>query len=273
MERALIARVAHEINRAYCASIGDASQPEWESAPEWQRASALAGVDMHLANPEATPEQSHESWLAQKLEDGWKYGPVKDADKKEHPCCVPYAELPTEQKSKDYLFRAVVHALKGLPDTVQVQQPAPTRQLSAVRALRDAGADIVAITYRGRKIYRDRTSIRSTWQPGETKRVPTRDAEVLLRFIEFAVAAPDDETEALPESNEDDDVATLVASQAQREDAVRQELEGTLNLVETMDKDALEAYAAKYEVCLDKRRAVAALRTEVANLIEQFGVR
>lgn len=105
MDRIAIARVAHEINRAYCASLGDVSQPAWEDAPEWQKASALVGVDMHLAKPDATPEQSHESWLAQKTAEGWKFGPVKDAEKKEHPCCVPYAELPAEQKAKDYLFR------------------------------------------------------------------------------------------------------------------------------------------------------------------------
>ena len=71
---------------------------------------------MHLANPDATPEQSHESWLEQKIADGWVYGAVKDPDAKTHPCCVPYEELPVEQKAKDYLFRAVVHALKDIPD-------------------------------------------------------------------------------------------------------------------------------------------------------------
>ena len=40
-----------------------------------------------------------------------------------------------------------------------------------------------------------------------------------------------------------------------------------------MDKNALEAYAAKYETNLDKRKSEATLRAQVANLIEQFGVR
>lgn len=106
-----IGRVAHEVNRAYCASIGDHSQPAWEDAPQWQKESAIAGADFHLANPAATPENSHESWLAQKQADGWKYGSVKDPEKKEHPCFVPYLELPPEQRSKDYIFRAVIHAL------------------------------------------------------------------------------------------------------------------------------------------------------------------
>lgn len=107
-----IAQVAHEINKAYCESIGDMSQPSWEDAPDWQRASAIHGVDFHLNNPDATPSASHESWFKQKEQDGWKYGPIKDADKKEHPCFVPYDQLPTEQKSKDYLFRQICHSLK-----------------------------------------------------------------------------------------------------------------------------------------------------------------
>ena len=107
-----IARVAHEINRAYCAALGDHSQPTWEDAPSWQRESAVAGVKFHIANPDAEPDASHEEWLRVKREDGWEYGPTKDPEHKLHPCFVPFDELPPEQKAKDYLFRAVVHALR-----------------------------------------------------------------------------------------------------------------------------------------------------------------
>jgi RyR domain len=110
-----IARVAHEVNRAYCQALGDTSQPPWEIAPEWQRVSAISGVVFHSANPDASPVDSHNAWLKEKAADGWNYGPVKDDVKKEHPCFVPYANLPTEQKAKDYLFRAVVQELLLLP--------------------------------------------------------------------------------------------------------------------------------------------------------------
>ena len=109
--RTLAARTAHEVNRAYCASIGDNSQPAWDDAPKWQQDSALAGVDAHMAN-DLTPEQSHESWLEQKRRDGWKQGPMKDAVLKQHPCFCPYSELPQEQRAKDYLFGAVMGAFK-----------------------------------------------------------------------------------------------------------------------------------------------------------------
>lgn len=107
-----VAKVAHEINRAYCDSIGDNSQTSWDDAPDWQKSSAVNGVSFHIDNPNAKPSNSHESWYAEKEAAGWKYGPVKDAEKKEHPCFVPYDELPTEQKSKDYLFKQVIESLK-----------------------------------------------------------------------------------------------------------------------------------------------------------------
>lgn len=106
-----IARVCHEANRAYCASIGDASQVAWDDAPQWQRDSAVNGVIFCLANPDAPPSANHDSWLAEKERAGWRYGPVKDAEAKTHPCFVTYDQLPIEQQKKDALFKAVVAAL------------------------------------------------------------------------------------------------------------------------------------------------------------------
>lgn len=107
-----IARVAHEVNRAYCSAIGDNSQLSWEDAADWQRESAINGVRYALTNDSVTPEEQHDAWSLDKIQAGWKWGPVKDPDKKEHPCLVRYDELPLEQKVKDYLFRAVVSTLK-----------------------------------------------------------------------------------------------------------------------------------------------------------------
>lgn len=106
-----IARTCHEANRAFCISQGDTTQPHWEDAPEWQKESARAGVRLHL-HAYASVEQSHESWMKQKTDDGWVYGETKDAEKKTHPCIVPYSELPPEQRFKDYLFRSIVHEFK-----------------------------------------------------------------------------------------------------------------------------------------------------------------
>jgi hypothetical protein len=50
----------------------------------------------------------------QKKAAGWQYGPIKDGDKKENPCCVPYDNLPKEQKVKDVLVICIVRALTGV---------------------------------------------------------------------------------------------------------------------------------------------------------------
>jgi hypothetical protein len=109
-----IAWVAHGTNRIYCLTQGDLSQPPWQAAPTWQRKSAINGVQFHIDNPDAGCSGSHENWLKEKAADGWVYGEVKDPEKKEHPCCVPYEDLPAEQKVKDALFVGVVRALKEL---------------------------------------------------------------------------------------------------------------------------------------------------------------
>lgn len=105
VERA--ARAAHTMNQVYCQSIGDMSQPDWIDAPDWQKDSARVGVQAIMDNPEVTPAELHQSWLDQKLKDGWRYSKFKDPETKEHPCMVPYSELPEDQQRKDGLLRAI----------------------------------------------------------------------------------------------------------------------------------------------------------------------
>lgn len=106
-----IAMICHEANRAYCATLGDYSQPKWEDAPDWQKESEVAGVRLHAENSDSTPMDSHNTWLDQKEKEGWVYGAVKNPALKEHPCMVPFDQLPPEQQTKNYLFQAIVHAL------------------------------------------------------------------------------------------------------------------------------------------------------------------
>lgn len=105
------ARLAHEVNRAYCKAIGDDSQVSWEDAPQWQKQSAINGVMFHWRTPDATPEDSHEKWMEEKIKDGWVYGLYKDPSNKKHPCIIPYDQLPLEQRVKDYLFKAVCNSV------------------------------------------------------------------------------------------------------------------------------------------------------------------
>lgn len=105
-----IAQVCHEANRGLCESTGDFSQPLWALAPQWQRESAIEGVKFHQSG-EYGPSASHEKWMADKVAQGWVYGSLKLPELKQHPCLVPFDQLPIEQQKKDSLFAAIVKAL------------------------------------------------------------------------------------------------------------------------------------------------------------------
>lgn len=104
------AQAAHEVNRAYCAAIGDGLQPSWQDAPNWQRASAVAGAAAAVLHG-MTPPDSHEGWLRAKLLDGWTWGRARDPERKTHPCMLPYRMLPVRQRVKDTIFLAVVQGV------------------------------------------------------------------------------------------------------------------------------------------------------------------
>ncbi|MBU0607799.1 MAG: Ryanodine receptor Ryr [Armatimonadetes bacterium] len=55
----------------------------------------LAALTEYLA------ENAHDLWAAQRMADGWRYGPQRDDDRKLHPCLVPYADLPDSEKQYD----------------------------------------------------------------------------------------------------------------------------------------------------------------------------
>ena len=138
--------------------------------------------------------------------------------------------------------------------------------------------DLTRITYAGRKVYRE-SHTGNTWAPGDTKLVPAIAAEKLLRFVEFNRAGA---ATARAETPADDgkptdaelEAAMVVQDEANRaKEQERQVLESMLLTVQSMDKSALEEYARKYEVELDKRLGVGKLRAEVSTLIEQFGAR
>lgn len=105
-----IARLCHEANRGICEASGDHSQKPWPDAEDWQRNSAIRGVQFALANPDAAADAQHNAWMADKIAEGWVYGSTKDATAKTHPSIIPYDGLPFEQSVKDRVFRAIVFA-------------------------------------------------------------------------------------------------------------------------------------------------------------------
>jgi len=50
---------------------------------------------------EKLSEMEHRRWMAERLMDGWSYGPKRDNRKKIHDLLIPYGELADEEKDKD----------------------------------------------------------------------------------------------------------------------------------------------------------------------------
>ena len=108
----VIAKMCHQANKAWCEIHDDNSQKDWYEAEQWQRDSAIKGVEYRLANPSSGKDAQHNAWMADKVNDGWVFGEVKDAEKKTHPCIVPFEQLPLFQQKKDALFCAIVDSVK-----------------------------------------------------------------------------------------------------------------------------------------------------------------
>lgn len=272
-----IAKVCHEVNRGLCLAMGDDSHVSWEAAPEWQRESSMAGVEMHLANLDATPAESHEAWMLQKAEDGWVLG-EKDEDAKTHPLMVPYHDLPAEQRAKDYAFKAVVAAMASLPgDDAEVLKEEVIALKKELAAGPPAGsANVpgkVPVKYIGkREVYTDglyKTGI--TFEKGKTEMVNADKAALLLKHpdqyvrgeVEEAPTAEVVPPEEMDRSDKDDN--------DDEESRVQDAKDAVMNM---RDADAVREYVkvnfsgAKlhHNLGLDKAKAKA------IGLIGQFGL-
>lgn len=66
------------------------------------------------AEAERLARLEHDRWCAERTRSGWRYGPVRDNDKKTHPSLVPYDELPESEQDKDH--QAVRNLVNVLAD-------------------------------------------------------------------------------------------------------------------------------------------------------------
>ena len=50
---------------------------------------------------EALARHVPEVWAATRIAQGWRFGPERNDARKEHPCLIPYEELPEEERTYD----------------------------------------------------------------------------------------------------------------------------------------------------------------------------
>ena len=61
---------------------------------------------------ERLSENAHENWATTRMAQGWTYGDSRDDTQKQHPCLIPYDQLPESEKDLDRV--TVVSTLKTI---------------------------------------------------------------------------------------------------------------------------------------------------------------
>ena len=68
--------------------------------------------DSILELTELLARNAHEHWAQQRYASGWRYGASRNDERKEHPCLVPYEELPDSEK--EYDRKTAMETLKAI---------------------------------------------------------------------------------------------------------------------------------------------------------------
>ena len=61
---------------------------------------------------ERLAENAHDVWARRRLQDGWVCGAERSDQGRQHPCLVPYSELP--ESEKDYDREVVIGTIKAM---------------------------------------------------------------------------------------------------------------------------------------------------------------
>lgn len=106
-----IAKIAYEVVRSYCESVGDYTVDEWDKADKYVRDETILKVEMIIDNMAWSPEHAHEVWLDIMIDKGWIHGDVISWDAQEHPHISPYESLPQLYRITLEIFWGVVKEL------------------------------------------------------------------------------------------------------------------------------------------------------------------
>lgn len=105
-----IAKIVYAAVAEYSRSLGH-FHSNWDELSESLKESFVDGIAFVKANPHAADYEAHNRWYSNKIENGWKFGIVKDVEKKEHPCLVDFHELPETMKYKDRFLLTITRFL------------------------------------------------------------------------------------------------------------------------------------------------------------------
>ena len=61
---------------------------------------------------EKLAENTHDVWAKERMDQGWCWGPARSDEKKEHPCLIPYEDLPESEKVYDRKMKTMMMKTK-----------------------------------------------------------------------------------------------------------------------------------------------------------------
>lgn len=83
----------------------------FELLTESQQKGLTDGIDMLIADSDATHEARHAAWMDDMLANGWIYGEADDAENKVSARLVPFEHLPESEQTKEKVLHAIVRAM------------------------------------------------------------------------------------------------------------------------------------------------------------------
>lgn len=276
MKAILIASIAAQLAGTVLALDRDhaGALPSWDDAPEEFRAGAQAQVEAYLAAPELTPEAVYAAWLQAKHADGWAFGETFDADKKLSPSIVAWEDAPWHRRLLETMLHATARALKDTPDhAAQVgagNVPLETvdKRVNAVLPSSVVVVDgHVAVKYVGpRESYKDGLfGTGMVFERGQTRMVPS--AVALQMFRHPGVYVPGEVPQA---SQVVAQVPTGKVPQPPEEERL-QEVRDSVNAM--TEKAAVEAFVKQhFQIDIDKRKGLQALKEHALQLVDQYGI-
>lgn len=280
MKILVIAPIAHQILNALNASFGHTDIVAWDDLSDQLRVGFIAGIENYITHPDATIDQLHDTWVAEKKAAGWVYGEEKDIDNKIHPFIAPFDELPQERKTFDAALQAIVFALKDIPDEAAVAASdgdgviatAPVANLHLPDGTQP-------ITYIGRReTFTDHLyGSKLPFFQGQTRAVPFDLARKFLKHTDLFERAKDFTPEPAPvdEDSDDDTDELLKTAQKSKEETElkQQEVQHLYDQINQMqEKEAVvEFIHTKYQQKLPKTLSLENLKQRAIGFVDQFG--
>ena len=147
-----------------------------ESALQENPPLKLTGEMLRLT--ELLAENHHDSWTRERAAQGWKFGSLRDEEKKEHPNLVPYAQLPDWEKQ---IQRTI--ALESIQRLLALDYSKRTRGDVRLSSEKDSNLDARNVIAGFKKPQLTLAELRRLW----TERAPIvwlRNAEIYRRAVD-----------------------------------------------------------------------------------------